>query len=274
MFDSFKEHEKKFENWIIEDFPGVKDETINFIENIKKRDKTQKLWKNQLQAILRTIYAYEILGMKNNLINIVTGGGKTAIIAAVISWLKLAHGINKFLIITPNLIVKDRLDLDFKDKSVFKRFQFFPKEIEIHELNELDLFTLESGSGPQGIVNSGIILANIQQLYSSNISGQRNLAYLMNFIGEIAIFNDEAHNTPAPEYTNALSILSSKCAFRLDTTATPDRADGQTPDSDMIYHYDITQALDDKIIKSIVVYEPEIRAVELTYTNPLTGEKK
>jgi superfamily II DNA or RNA helicase len=60
----------------------------------------------------------------------------------------------------------------------------------------------------------------------------------------------------------------------MDTTATPDRADGQTPDSDMIYQYDISQALEDKIIKSIVVYEPEVKIVELTYTNPETGEKK
>jgi len=274
MFDSFKEHERDFENWILEGFPGIKEETRNFIEDLRRPDRTHRLWKNQIQGITRAIYAHDVLGMKNVLQNIVTGGGKTAIIAAVIAWLKVAHNINKFLIIVPNLIVRDRLEVDFKDKSVFKKFQFFPKEIEDQMLNELDLHTLGVGSGPQGIMSSGIILGNVQQFYSSNISGQRNMAYIMNYIGEIAIFNDEAHNTPAPEYTTVLSVLSRKCPFRMDTTATPDRADGQAPDSDMIYHYDIAQALDDKIVKSIVVYEPEVKVVELTYTNPDTGEKK
>ena len=274
MFDTFKQHENAFNDWIMEGYPNIKSETRGFIENLMRHDRALKLWKNQERGILRCIYAYEVLGMKNVLLNIVTGGGKTAIIGAVIAWLKMAHNINKFLIIVPNLIVRDRLEVDFKDKTVFKRFQFFPKEIETPYLNELDLYTLETGSGPQGIMTSGVILGNIQQLYSSNISGQRNMAWIMNYIGEIALFNDEAHNTPAPEYTNVLSTLSPKCLFRLDTTATPDRADGQTPDSNMIYHYDIPNALDDRIIKSIVVYEPEVKLMELTYTNPDTGEKR
>ena len=42
----------------------------------------------------------------------------------------------------------------------------------------------------------------------------------------------------------------------------------------MIQHYDISHALDDGIVKSIVVYEPEVKLLQLTYTNPETGEKK
>jgi len=71
---------------------------------------------------------------------------------------------------------------------------------------------------------NAIILGNIQQLYQSNISGQRNLAVLMNADEKIAVFNDEAHNTPAAEYDNTLFALRSISRFRLDTTATPDRA--------------------------------------------------
>lgn len=71
-----------------------------------------------------------------------------------------------------------------------------------------------------------------------------------------------------------LKILSHKTKFRLDTTATPDRADGQTPDSEMIQFYGIANALDDGIIKSVVVYQPDAKIVELTYTNKITGEKK
>ena len=231
------------------------------------------MWDHQLEGFLRTIYAFEVLGKKNCLLNIVTGGGKTAIIAAVIFWLKSVHNINKFLILTPNTIVRARLVQDFKDGVVFKNFKFATKQNQIL-LNDLDLHVLESGKQPQGMLDSGIILGNIQQMYTTNVSGQRNLAYIQEFVGDIAIFNDEAHNTPAIEYTNILNLLSEKAKFRLDTTATPDRADGQEPDSEMIYHYDITHALKDGIVKSIVVYEPEVKLLKLTYTNFETGEKK
>jgi superfamily II DNA or RNA helicase len=273
MFDAFKPYESKFTDWIIEGYPGVKPETRDFIQNIVRRDRNKRLWKNQEKGILRAIYSHEVLGKKNVLLNIVTGGGKTLIIASVMAWLKMAHGINKFLVLVPNLIVRDRLEVDFREAKVFKVFELFPKGYE-QMANELGLHTLQSGGNPQGILNAGVIIGNIQQFYSSNISGQRNIAYIMNYVGTLAIFNDEAHNTPAPEYSETLSMLSPKCLFRLDTTATPDRADGQTPDSEMVYYYGISEALEDGIVKSTVVYEPEVKAVELTYTNSNTGEKR
>jgi superfamily II DNA or RNA helicase len=273
MFDAFRPYESKFTDWIIEGYPGVKPETKDFIMNILKQDRVKRLWKNQEKGLLRVIYSYEVLGKKNILLNIVTGGGKTVIIASTMAWLKMAYGINKFLVLVPNLIVRDRLEDDFREAKIFKKFELFPKGYE-QMVNELGLHILESGSNPQGILDAGVIIGNIQQFYSSNLSGQRNLAYIMNFIGPVAIFNDEAHNTPAPEYSETLSILSQKRPFRLDTTATPDRADGQTPDSEMVYYYGISEALEDGIIKSTVVYEPQVKAVELTYTNTNTGEKR
>jgi len=273
MQDSFLAYVEEFESWRDSGFPNVKLETREFIDNVLKPDKKYKLWDHQIEGLLRTIYAFEILGKKNCLLNIVTGGGKTAIIGAVIFWLKSVHNINKFLILTPNTIVRARLIQDFANGEVFKNFGFPTKQNEVL-LNDLGLHVMKAGQQPQGMLDSGIILGNIQQMYSSNISGQRNLAYIQEFVGDLAIFNDEAHNTPAIEYTNVLNLLSEKAKFRLDTTATPNRADGQEPDSEMIYYYGVTQALEDGIIKSIVVYEPEVKLLKLTYTNIDTGEKK
>ena len=272
MLDSFIQHEEKFRDWKNSGFPNVKDETYDFIDNMLHHDKKNKMWKHQIEGMLRVIYSFEILQKRNNLLNIVTGGGKTAIIAAIIFWLKFAHNINKFVILTPNTIVRARLESDFKDGTVFRKFEFATEQNQIL-LNDLGLHVMKSGEQPQGMLQSGIILGNIQQLYSSkNIN--RNLAYLKEFVGDLAIFNDEAHNTPAPEYTNILNELSHKCRIRLDTTATPDRADGSEPDSEMIYYYDVSNALDDGIIKSVVVYQPEVKLLKMTYTNPETGEKK
>lgn len=273
MIDKFTAHQHAFAAWIKSGYPGVCDATKDFILHIKQSDSDYGLWDHQIEAILRSIYSYEILKKKNILLNIVTGGGKTAIMAAIILWLKSVHNINKFLILVPNTIVRSRLLSDFKNGHIFEKFGLISSSNKLL-LNELDVHTMQPGSQPQGILQSGIILANIQQLYMTNITGRRNLAYMDNFTDTLAVFNDEAHNTAASEYTNILQVLSKNCMFRLDTTATPDRADGAEPDSEMIFSYDVSQALRDHIIKSIVVYEPEVKLLQMTYTNLETGEKK
>lgn len=224
---------------------------------------------------MRTVYAYELLQWNELLLNIVTGGGKTAIIGAVIAWLKVSHDFHKFVLLCPNTIVRDRLEDDFKDAKVFRDFGFFPAGTE-HYTNALGLHVMQPGGSPQGIRDNGVILGNIQQLYQSSLNGKRNLAVLMNMDEKVAVFNDEAHNTPAVEYDNTLFTLKQISKFRLDTTATPDRADGQSPDSKMIFEYGITDAQAEvpPIIKNIVVYQPQLSSVELTYTNPETGEKR
>lgn len=275
MFNAFLKHEQDFKGWVNGGYPDVNPLTRDFLEHLSNPELPRKLWRHQLEAVQRVIYTYELLQKKNLLLNIVTGGGKTAIIGAVVGWLKYCHGINKFLLLCPNTIVRDRLEDDFNEAKVFRNFSFFPKGAE-HYTNELGMHLLEAGASPQGILENGIILGNIHQLYQTNISGKRNLAYIMNYVEEIAVFNDEAHNTPATEYDNLLFALSTKSKFRLDTTATPDRADGKTPDSEMILEYNIADAQSEvpPIIKSVVVYQPKISSVQLTYTNPETGERK
>ena len=276
MYNYFGPYEQDFrEWWNLRNFPDVTPLTRDFLQHLLREDAPIQLWHHQKEANLRTIYAYELLQEKRLLLNIVTGGGKTAIIGAVIAWLKTCHDIHKFIVLCPNTVVRDRLEDDLRDANVFRNFGFLPPGTE-HYTNELGLHVMESGAGPQGILENGILLGNIHQLYQSNISGKRNLAFIMNYVDEFAVFNDEAHNTPAPEYDEVLFKLSRKSRFRLDTTATPDRADGKTPDSKQIYEYNITDAQAEvpPIIKNIVVYQPRITSVELSYTNPETGERR
>ncbi|OGN34923.1 MAG: hypothetical protein A3G02_00405 [Candidatus Yanofskybacteria bacterium RIFCSPLOWO2_12_FULL_44_13b] len=274
MFNSFLPYEKKFQDWINNRFEHekMKPETKEFILHILNPERERKLWRNQQEGILRAIYAYEVLGKKSILLNIVTGGGKTAIIAGVIAWLRMAHQIRHFIILNPNVIVRDRLQQDFTKAKIFRDFKFFPA-VYSNLLDDLDLHILGDKQAPQGMLESGVVLGNIQQLYSRGGKVSRNLAYIMNFLGDLAVFNDEAHNTPAQEYTNILMQLAKKSKFRLDTTATPDRADNQNPDSEMIYEYGIQDALTDDLIKSVVVYQPDIKRVELTYTDVDTGKQ-
>ena len=276
MYYSFAPYEQDFRAWWQSGaFPDVNPLTRDFLTHLTRPDAPRRLWRHQEEALMRVVYACELLQWNELLLNIVTGGGKTAIIGAVVAWLKVCHDLHKFLLLCPNTIVRDRLEDDFTDAKVFRDFSFFPPGTE-HFTNELGLHVMQSGEGPQGIRDSGIVLGNIQQLYQSNISGQRNLAVLMNTDEKIAVFNDEAHNTPAAEYDNTLFALKQISRFRLDTTATPDRADGKAPDAKMLFEYGITDAQAEvpPIIKSVVVYQPKLASVELTYTNPETGEKR
>ncbi len=276
MYHSFAPYEQDFrEWWASRTYPDVNPLTRDFLQHVTRPDAPRRLWRHQEEALMRVVYASELLQWNELLLNIVTGGGKTAIIGAVVAWLKVCHDLHKFLLLCPNTIVRDRLEDDFRDAQVFRDFGFFPPGTE-HYTNQLGLHVMLPGEGPQGIRDSGVVLGNIHQLYQSNISGRRNLAVLMNAEEKIAVFNDEAHNTPAAEYDNTLFALKRLSRFRLDTTATPDRADGKAPDTKMIFEYGITDAQAEvpPIIKSVVVYQPRLASVELTYTNPETGERR
>jgi type III restriction enzyme len=272
MRDAFAPYQDSFKAWCCDGFPGVTEATRDYLEYLTGPGHPRPLWPHQQEGFLRAVYAYEVLDWRNLLLNVVTGGGKTAVIAATIAWLRLCHEVRSFLILCPNTIVRERLAEDFRGGKVFTDFQLLPPH-RSHLAGELGLTILGQSRGPQSMLESGVILGNIQQLYSRSGELNRNLAFLLIHLGKLAVFNDEAHNTPAPEYTRVLLLLRSNQVYRLDTTATPDRADGQNPDSDMIYYYGIPQALDDGIIKTTVVYQPDIKRVDLAYTDEVTGER-
>ena len=282
MPNLFVRYESDYEEWKNSGYNGCKTETIEFIKHLLHRTEKQ-LWAHQKEAILRTIYLYEIKkGELDNryLLKIVTGGGKTAIISAIIGWLFYAHAeeVHKVLILVPNLIVRDRLEYDFvrsaeRKSSIFENWEITPDK----SLNSrLSAAVLESGSSPQKMLEVDIVIANIQELYTHNANTASNLNYILkNFYG-LAIFNDEAHNTNANEFDHILKLLKDKTASRVYTTATPERADGTYPNSNLIYDFDIDQALlaNRPIIKDVIVYRPDTKLLEITYINATTGEKK
>jgi len=284
MFNRFAQYEDSFRDWRRDGMPGLKPESYKYIELLTSRDDDQvarvgTLWPHQWESFLRVVYAHEILGKTEIgadglLLNIVTGGGKTAVIAAIISWLRIAHNTQKFVMLCPNLIVRDRLEDDFEGGKVFSDRDLIPNWAQTRP-QDFVLTTLGSDKegGWASLFSASVILGNIHQFYLSNKSGQSNLTALMNG-PDFALFNDEAHNSPALEYEATLKRMREKVVLRVDTTATPDRADGKAPDSEMIYEYSVTDALADGIIKTPVVYQPDIKTVQLTYTDARTGEKR
>jgi len=284
LFNEFARHEEAFNLWRDQGYPGVWSATyeyINFLTDPEddRLPREGTLWPHQWEAFLRVVYCFECLGRQEIggdglLLNIVTGGGKTAIIAALTAWLKIAHGVQQFTLLCPNLIVRDRLEEDFEKGRVFAARGLLPDWSSIRP-QDFTLTTLGSGKGGgwASLLGASVVLGNIHQFYLSNKSGRSNVSGLMQG-PEFALFNDEAHNSPAEEYEATLLRVRPRVLLRIDTTATPDRADGRTPDSAMIYEYGVADALAEAIIKTPVVYQPSIATVELTYTDAKTGEQR
>ena len=284
MLNQFSRYEEEFRNWVKGGYPGALPETLDYLHHLsdpldETRPREGTLWPHQWDSLLRVVFSHEIrrgdLAQPDGvLLNVVTGGGKTAIIAAVMAWLRTAHDIQRFVILCPNLIVRDRLEDDFADGRVFSDRDLIPPDSVVSR-DGFALTTLGSDrpGGWANLLGSTVVLGNIHQFYASSKTGQVNLAYLRNG-GRFALFNDEAHNSPAPEWDNTLQTLREHIILRVDTTATPDRADGGQPDSKMIYEYLIRDALADRLVKTPVVYQPNIATVELTYTDRNTGETR
>src|SRR6185503_16037028 len=100
MHDSFRDETRSFRAWIASGFSApavsdrVRDYLLHFTSDAPAGGKYQTLWPHQREAVLRSIYTKEVLephdiGWKNILLNIVTGGGKTAIIAALMAYLRV-----------------------------------------------------------------------------------------------------------------------------------------------------------------------------------------
>ena len=284
MFNHFIRHEQAFEQWCADGYPGARQDTLDYIQHLTDpvndaRPRVGTLWRHQWDALLRTIYAYEVernsLTLPNGiLLNVVTGGGKTALIAATMAWLRLAHHVQRFLLLCPNLIVRDRLEEDFADGKVFVDRELIPPASGVAK-DDFALTALGTDR-PRGFANllgANVILGNIHQFYQSNLAGQTNLAELMSG-PDFVVFNDGAHNSKADEWDQVLETMCPKVKLRVDTTATPDRADGQMPDSKMIYEYSINDALVDDLVKAPVIYQPNINTVQLTYRDAMTGETR
>ena len=231
MLNQFSRYEEEFQNWVKGGYPGALPETLDYLHHLsdpldETRPREGTLWPHQWDSLLRVVFSHEIrrgdLAQPDGvLLNVVTGGGKTAIIAAVMAWLRTAHDIQRFVILCPNLIVRDRLEDDFADGRVFSDRDLIPSDSVVSR-DDFALTTLGSDrpGGWANLLGSTVVLGNIHQFYASSKTGQANLAYLRNG-GRFALFNDEAHNSPAPEWDNTLQTLREHIILRVDTTATP-----------------------------------------------------
>lgn len=183
--------------WRQQGYPGVTDTTRRllqfwFDEDHIVEDELFEFWFCQREAIESLIYVYEVLKKRVFIdlarefgkgpivgydpsydqyplyaFKMATASGKTFVMALVITWSYFNHQrentdnyASKFLLISPNVIVYERLKRDFEGRKIFAQYPFVPPEWE-------DGFNLKVilREDPIGAIPEDVLfLTNIQQL--------------------------------------------------------------------------------------------------------------
>lgn len=279
----------------------------------------------QREAVETVVYLYEIAKVKDKydlirydssgivssgmfdeewrrfVIKMATGSGKTKVLSLILAW-SYFHKLyeeesdlaRNFLIITPNIIVLDRIRADFDGLKIFYNDPILP-ENGFFDKDWCDDFSLtihiqDNVNVTRDIGN--IFLTNIHRVYESNnkeasseddntieyFLGDRpvghtseskvDLGVIVRDINEIVILNDEAHHIHDPrmewfksiqDIHNKLLQKGGKLSLQIDVTATPKHDNGsifvQT-----ISDYPLVEAIYQDIVKHPVLPDLASRA--------------
>ena len=215
-------------------------------------------------------------------VKMATGSGKTKVMALAVAWQflnamreqkEIADSYAKtFLVIAPNVIVLERLKIDFSGARIFKTDPIVPKELGIF-WDDFD--SVMRDDGERSHAEGTLFLTNIQQLYErsdrtnddepeamTGILGPKPPAKSLEMTdfgdrialrsGKLLVINDEAHHThdEESEWNKVIRRLHEKTpiASQLDFSATPRFQKGAIfPWT--ISDYPLKQAIVDGIVK-------------------------
>jgi type III restriction enzyme len=199
-----------------------------------------------------------------------TGVGKTRLMGAFISYLHLAHGINHFFVMAPNLTIYNKLITDFTpntQKYVFTGIAEFATEPptiitgDNYESGVAARLTSLPGFGQEVHVN----IFNISKINSevrggkapkikrlSEYIGQSYFEYLAE-LDDLVLIMDESHRYRASAGVKAINEL--KPVLGLELTATPfvESSRGPVPFKNVIYDYPLARAMADGFVKEPAV---------------------
>lgn len=279
----------------------------------------------QRESLETIIYLYDVAGAKDKydlmrfdssglvstgmfdeswrryVVKMATGSGKTKVLSLVLAWCfyhktyepdsELARN---FLVITPNIIVLDRIRKDFDGLRVFFSDPVIPEngfggqnwrddfQLTLHIQDEVRI------TRPTG----NIFLTNIHRVYSGEDTaastddvdlrnyflGQRptgatneskvDLGIIVRDVDELVVLNDEAHHIHDPRMAwfmsiedihNRLKQKGSGLSLQIDTTATPKHNNGaifvQT-----VADYPLVEAISQNVVKHPILPDAPSRA--------------
>ena len=191
-----------------------------------------------------------------------TGVGKTRLMGAFIAYLHLAHGINNFFVLAPNLTIYNKLIADFTPntpKYVFKGIG----EFAIHSPRVITGDNYDQQPLPTGDLfgDVRINIFNISKINSEvrggkeprikrmkEVLGDSYFNYLAN-LPDLVLLMDESHRYRASAGVRSINEL--KPLFGLEVTATPfvESSKGPVPFKNVVMDYPLARAMADGFVK-------------------------
>lgn len=199
-----------------------------------------------------------------------TGVGKTRLIGAFIAYLHLAHGINNFFVLAPNLMIYNKLIADFTrntPKYVFKGIAEFAQQPPLIITGDnYDLTGAVVQDQSMGFAHDvRINIFNISKINSEvrggkeprikrmkEVLGDSYFNHLAN-LPDLVLLMDESHRYRASSGVRSINEL--KPLFGLEVTATPfvESPKGPIPFKNVLMDYPLARAIEDGFVKEPAV---------------------
>lgn len=195
-----------------------------------------------------------------------TGVGKTRLMGAFISYLHIAHGVDNFFVLAPNLTIYNKLIADFTPntpKYVFKGISEFAQDAP--EIITGDNYEQKAGTLFDVVRRCKVNIFNIAKINSEVRGGKSpRIKRLSEYIGEsyfdylaglpdLVVLMDESHRYRASAGIRAINEL--KPVLGLELTATPyvETNKGAVQFKNVILDYPLARAMADGFVKEPAV---------------------
>ena len=287
-------------------------ETVIWLYEVAKvKDKYDLIRYNSTGVLSPQMFTEEWLRF---VIKMATGAGKTKVMSLVVAWAyfhkKYEEDSNlakNFLLITPNVIVFERIKHDFEGLKIFFSDPVLP-ENGYQGQNWQDDFqmTLHLQDDLRNVSDTGnIFLTNIHRVFEGDVKDSSvddedtsayflgdkpvtktsdstvDLGMIVRDIDELIVINDEAHHLhddksawvkSITDIDNRLKQKGTKLSLQIDLTATPKKNDGsifvQT-----ISDYPLVEAIHQRVVKNPVVPDAASRGKLKENQSTLFSEK-
>ena len=194
-----------------------------------------------------------------------TGVGKTRLMGAFISYLHLAHGVNHYFVLAPNLTIYEKLIADFTPntpKYVFKgvsEFAAYPPALVTGD-------NYETVGAPLGMFSHVTInIFNIAKIVSEIRGGKApRIKRLSEYLGDsyfnalselddLVLLMDESHRYRASAGMKAINELNPILGLELTATPFTETGRGTKAFKNVVVHYPLLRAMEDGFVK-----EPDV----------------
>lgn len=195
-----------------------------------------------------------------------TGVGKTRLMGAFISYLHLAHGLNNFFVLAPNLTIYNKLITDFTSntaKYVFKGVAEFSTDPP--EIITGDNYESRAGTLFDELIRCKVNIFNISKINSEVRGGKSpRIKRLSEYIGEsyfdylaglkdLVLLMDESHRYRASAGVRAINELKPVLGLELSATPFVETNRGPISFKNVIYDYPLGKAMADGFVKEPAV---------------------